>query len=166
LRSITLDELKPLFALSNVSFWSLQKEQRPGDATQLKAAGVIDLSSHLTDFAQAAAVIAELDLLISVDTAVAHLAGALGRPVWTLLAYAADWRYGTGPNETPWYPTMRLFRQQAGTSWRGVIERVTIELAALANSPSAKMENLRGSHGSHSDFCEHRSAPVSNRRFL
>ena len=74
---------------------------------------------------------AELDLIISVDTSVAHLAGALGRPVWTLLPFVADWRWGLESEETPWYPTMRLFRQPAAGNWDAVIQRVAEELSRV-----------------------------------
>jgi len=80
------------------------------------------------DFADAAALIASLDLVISVDTAAAHLAGALGKPVWTLLPFAADPRWLLDREDTPWYPTMRLFRQPAAGDWDSVLARVRGEL--------------------------------------
>jgi ADP-heptose:LPS heptosyltransferase len=76
------------------------------------------------DFADTAALIANLDLVISVDTAVVHLAGAMGKPVWPLVPFATDWRWLLGREDSPWYPTMRLFRQQAPTRWDDVIEQV------------------------------------------
>jgi ADP-heptose:LPS heptosyltransferase len=82
----------------------------------------------LTDFAETAAVLANLDLLITVDTSVAHLAGATGRPVWTMLAFNPDWRWMLGREDTPWYPTMRLFRQGSRGDWAGVARRVAEEL--------------------------------------
>ncbi len=87
-----------------------------------------DLADHLTDFAQTAAIVANLDLVISVDTAVAHLAGALGRPVWTLLPFVPDWRWLMGREDSPWYPTMRLFRQERPGDWEGVFARVAAAL--------------------------------------
>jgi ADP-heptose:LPS heptosyltransferase len=94
----------------------------------------VDLTDDIDDFATSAALLAELDLIISVDTAVAHLAGALGCRVWTLLAFAPDWRWGLHRDDTPWYPTMRLFRQPAPGDWNSVIDRVMQELKDLVAS--------------------------------
>ncbi len=95
-------------------------------------AEVFDLSPVLRDFAATAAAINQLDLVISVDTVVAHLAGALGRPVWLLLPFAPDWRWLLGRSDSPWYPTMRLFRQSKPGDWPGVIQEVCSELRLLA----------------------------------
>ena len=89
---------------------------------------VTDLAPALGDFADTAAVISNLDLVISVDTAAAHLAGALGKPVWLLLPYVPEWRWLLDREDSPWYPTMRLFRQQTSGDWRELIERVTVAL--------------------------------------
>ena len=86
---------------------------------------IIDLA---VDFAETAAIMAQLDLVICVDTALAHLAGALGKPVWIMLPYAADWRWLVGREDSPWYPTARLFRQPAPGDWANVIARVAAEL--------------------------------------
>ena len=86
----------------------------------------------LTDFAETAAAMAQLDLVVTVDTAVAHLAGALGRPVWTMLPALPDWRWLLGREDTPWYPSMRLFRQAQAGEWEGVVARVAAGVAALA----------------------------------
>ena len=132
-RSIALSALAPLAAVPGVSFWSLQG----GDAArQVETApfAVVDAGAAERDFADVAALMASLDLVVSVDTAGAHLAGALGRPVWTLLPAAPDWRWLTAREDTPWYPTMRLFRQQAPGDWAGVIARVARALAELAAS--------------------------------
>jgi ADP-heptose:LPS heptosyltransferase len=94
--------------------------------------GVRDFAAELTDFAETAAAVENLDLVIAVDTAVAHLAGALGKPVWTLLPFAPDWRWLLGRDDSPWYPTMRLFRQSKPRDWAGVIKRVRKALAAEA----------------------------------
>jgi len=84
------------------------------------------LSKSIIDFEDTAAILGQMDLVISVDTAVAHLAGALGRPTWTLLPYAADWRWRVHRTDSPWYGTMRLFRQQrAGGDWDHVLEEVS-----------------------------------------
>jgi len=121
-RSLALDQLSPLFRVEHVSFYSLQ--------IGAKSVGspLIDLTGHLSDFADTAALMSELDLIISVDTAAAHLAGALGLQVWMLLPFVPDWRWGLDRENTPWYPTMRLFRQRTRGDWDEVIERVAAEL--------------------------------------
>ena len=93
-------------------------------------AGIVDLTAHLVDFAETAALISCLDLVITVDTSVAHLAGALGRPTWILLPYMPDYRWLLDREDSPWYATARLFRQTATRDWGEVLERVRGELAA------------------------------------
>jgi hypothetical protein len=114
----------PLTRQSGVQCWSLQV----GPAAAETPGGMMNLSGELIDFAETAAVISELDLVITVDTAVAHLAGSLGKPVWLLLPYTPDWRWMLGREDTPWYPTVRLFRQERPGEWGDVVERVTREL--------------------------------------
>jgi tetratricopeptide (TPR) repeat protein len=129
-RSIEPRLFQPLFEVPGVEIYSLQIDMG-GSKTGGDLKGLIDLTSHIADFSDTAAFMAELDLIISVDTATAHLAGALGVPVWTLLAFSPDWRWGTSGESTPWYPTMRLFRLQTTTEpWEVVIQRITAELAA------------------------------------
>ena len=108
-----------------------------GDAAKLlesdsEAVNIVDLSPEIWDFADTAAMIEHLDLVISVDTSVAHLAGAMGKPVWTLLAYSPDWRWLLEREDTPWYPSMKLFRQPAYHNWQPVFETVRAELEKLA----------------------------------
>ena len=105
---------------------ALQARNPPGGMN------LIDWSKESNDFADAAALIANLDLVISVDTAVAHLAGAMGKPVWVLAPFVTDWRWLLGREDSPWYPTLRLFRQKATGRWDEVIERVA-ECLALHN---------------------------------
>ncbi|MSO93926.1 MAG: glycosyltransferase family 41 protein [Rhodospirillales bacterium] len=124
-RSCSPAVFQKLLGVPGASFVSLQKGGPAGEAL----AGVRDLERDLTDFAETAAAIANLDLVISVDTAVAHLAGALGRPVWTLVPYAPDWRWLVGRDDSPWYPTMRLFRQSTPRDWDGVIAHVRAAVA-------------------------------------
>ena len=106
------------------AFFSLQVPGAAEDLAAFPPDRVEDLAPHLPDFAATAAVIANLDLVVSVDTAVAHLAGALGHPVWLLLPYVPEWRWLLGRNDSPWYPSMRLFRQSAPGNWPELIERV------------------------------------------
>lgn len=131
-RSMPPDKLLPLLGLPDAAFYSLQVKPAGGQPAALLQAGLIDLTESIRDFADTAALLSELDLVISVDTAVAHLAGALGRPVWTLHSFVAEWRWGCQGEETPWYPTMRLFRQPAPGDWDAVIHHVFEELGTLA----------------------------------
>ena len=100
---------------------SLQKEVREADRAALEASGILDVSAELGDFADTAALISTLDLVISVDTSVAHLAGALGKPTWVMVPFAPDFRWLLDREDTPWYPKMRLFRQSRAGDWDGVI---------------------------------------------
>jgi hypothetical protein len=107
------------------TFVSLQKDVPAGDEAVLSARGdLLDLGRLLESFADTAALISRLDLVISVDTSVAHLAGALGRPVWILLPFMPDWRWLLDREDSPWYPTARLFRQTERREWQSVVERV------------------------------------------
>ena len=128
-RGIGLAECLPLFAVPRVRWYSLQVGERASDLARLAPLAAVDLSPRLTDFAETAAAIANLDLVITTDTAVAHLAGAMGKPVWILLMFAPDWRWLRGRDDSPWYPSARLFRQRSPGDWGGVIERVKAELA-------------------------------------
>jgi tetratricopeptide (TPR) repeat protein len=114
------------------TFVSLQKDPRPDDRITLgERAEVVDLTSDLTDFAETAALISCLDLVITVDTSVAHLAGALGCPTWILLPYTPDYRWLLDRDDSPWYPTVRLFRQHESRDYGPVIDRIRAELAAM-----------------------------------
>lgn len=132
-RSLALPMLAPLAAIPRVRFFSLQKGPAAIEAKQSPGLPIVDLSNDLTDFAETAALVENLDLVISVDTAVAHLAGAMGKPVWVLLPFVPDWRWGMGPRAgSPWYPSARLFRQVATGQWGSVIEELTRSLRDLA----------------------------------
>jgi tetratricopeptide (TPR) repeat protein len=127
-RSIPLRELQPFLDL-DVEYHSLQKELREEDRAAI--AEFTQIRSHeeeLGDFADTAALIAEMDLIITVDTAVAHLAGALGKAVWIMLPYVADFRWLIERSDSPWYPTARLFRQSGSGNWRSVMDKVRSEL--------------------------------------
>jgi len=129
-RSLQLARLAPLFDL-DATFVSLQKDPRPDDRALLVQHGIIDVTADLGDFADTAALMSCLDLVISVDTSMAHLAGALARPVWILLPYAPDFRWLLDRDDSPWYPTARLFRQDERRDWSGVVARVQAALRAL-----------------------------------
>jgi tetratricopeptide (TPR) repeat protein len=122
-RSLALVKLLPLSQQGDV--WvSLQKEVRDRDRAALEASGILDVSAELGDFADTAALISALDLVISVDTSVAHLAGALGKPTWVMLPFAPDFRWLLDRADSPWYPKMRLFRQSRAGDWDGVVARI------------------------------------------
>jgi tetratricopeptide (TPR) repeat protein len=133
-RSLPLRMLLPILNC-DATFVSLQKDLRPDDKMTLsERPDIIDLTSHLTDFAETAALISCLDLVITVDTGVAHLSGALGRPTWLLLPYPAEYRWLLDRDDSPWYPTMRLFRQTETRDYASVIERVRHQLLALISA--------------------------------
>jgi Flp pilus assembly protein TadD len=131
-RSLSLTVLAPLLELPGMGFFSLQAGEASRQlATTAAAREVVPLPEGIA-LADTAALIAELDLVVTVDTAIAHLAGALARPAWVLLPFAPDWRWQLGRDDSPWYPSLRLFRQPRPRDWGSVIERVREELGALA----------------------------------
>ncbi|MCA3323678.1 MAG: tetratricopeptide repeat protein [Roseomonas sp.] len=126
-RSVRLAKVLPLLQPDDV--WiSLQKEVREVDRIALEASGIIDVSAELSDFADTAALISSLDLVIAVDTSVAHLAGALGKPTWLMLPFSPDFRWLLNREDSPWYPKMRLFRQSRAGDWDGVLARMSAAL--------------------------------------
>jgi hypothetical protein len=128
-RSFPPELLARLSGIQGIVLYSLQKEAAAGIAGSLFNTGIfVDDMHEVRDFSDTAALIQNLDLVISVDTAVAHVAGALGKEVWTLLRYAPDWRWLLNRMDSPWYPTMRLFRQQKIDDWKSVIDQVALEL--------------------------------------
>jgi len=129
-RSLPVAELAGLLALP-ATFYSLQQGEAADQVNRSGIGRVVELGPHLTDFAETAAALAGLDLIVSVDTAVAHLAGALGRPTWTLLAFAPDWRWLRDRADSPWYPTMQLFRQHQPRDWAPVVARVVAALKSM-----------------------------------
>ena len=124
---------KPLLDVPGIALFAMQKQRRPGDEADLaQLGGVTDVAADLADFVDSAAALSALDLLISADTSIVHLAGALARPVWTLVPFSPDWRWLTARDDTPWYPTMRLYRQPREKDWGSVMRRVTDDLRAFS----------------------------------
>ena len=131
-RSVLLSDLTPLTSVDGLEWHSIQLGKGTEQIADSEWASVIqDDSDQLTDFSATAEVMAELDLIICIDSAVAHLAGALGKPVWVLLSFAPDWRWGRERETSPWYPSARLFRQGYGESWASVGERIATALRSL-----------------------------------
>jgi tetratricopeptide (TPR) repeat protein len=126
-RSIEVQHLAPLAKVPGVKLVSLQIG-RPGEANQLDMLW----PGNLPDFAETAGLVANLDLVITVDTAAAHLAGAMGKPVWLMLPTTPDWRWQLNREDSPWYPSLRIFRQRRPKDWAGVIAEVATALAERA----------------------------------
>lgn len=134
-RSMSLDQFKPISAVPAVQLYSLQKGAAARQAVNRPDGfDLVDLTADLHDFADTAALIKNLDLVISVDTAVAHLAGALAKPVWVLIPFVPEFRWLLARTDSPWYPTMRLFRQPRLNDWSDVIHQVATALTDLARS--------------------------------
>ena len=128
-RSLKLDQLSNLISIHSIEWHSLQKEYREHDQYFLaNAPAIFQHQDALRDFSDTAALVECMDLIISVDTSVAHLAGALGKPVWILLPFAPDYRWLLDREDTPWYPTARLFRQSNIGEWQSVIDHVTSQV--------------------------------------
>ena len=137
-RSISLAQVDRLTCIPGVSFFSLQKGPAAEQLKDLAASRrPINLDPHLTDFSETAAAIANLDLVLTVDTSVAHLAGAMGKPVWILVPHPADWRWLKGRTDTPWYPSARLFRQSNAGDWEPVLDQVEQALRSLTEEALA-----------------------------
>jgi hypothetical protein len=134
-RACPLAFLKPLSDIAGIHLYGLQKGIA---AEQIEVEGLpqgmtmTNFGQEFEDFSDTAAVVENLDLVISIDTSVAHLAGAMGKPIWMMLPYAADWRWFLERDDSPWYPTMRLFRQEKQGDWETVLQRITKELLKVA----------------------------------
>jgi Flp pilus assembly protein TadD len=140
-RSIPLDRFAPLAAVPGVRLFALQKHHGLDQLDRLPEGMVVetpgcafDFDNGADGFLDTAAVMMNLDLIVTSDTAAAHLAGALGRPAWVALKAVADWRWLTGRDDSPWYPTLRLFRQEASDDWAGVFDRIARELDGFRNA--------------------------------
>ncbi|MBC7634773.1 MAG: tetratricopeptide repeat protein [Acetobacteraceae bacterium] len=131
-RSMKLAELAPLAALPGTAFVSLQKGEAQGEiGGYFGSAPLINIGAEIVSYDDTMAVIAGLDLVVTVDTSVAHIAGAMGCPVWMLVAHRSDWRWGNGGGTTGWYPSMRIFRQNAPAAWDGPVEQVVSTWLAM-----------------------------------
>src|SRR5262249_26034987 len=144
-RSIPLSSWLPVLDVP-ITFVSLQKDVRPDDAELLKARkDILRFGEELNDFAETAGLISQLDLVISVDTSVAHLAGALGKPAWLLLPFVPDWRWLLDRDDSPWYPTLRLFRQPQRDDWASVFAKIERELRSLLNREFIQSDQRKAS---------------------
>ncbi len=131
-RSCTLADFAPLADIDGIQLYGLQKGNGPKLADMSSDEIIAEnLGEEFEDFTDTAAAIENMDMVVSVDTAVLHLAGAMGKPVWALLPFAPDWRWMLKRQDTPWYPTMRLFRQKSPGCWPDVFDRVKNELQVL-----------------------------------
>jgi hypothetical protein len=128
-RSVALEQLAALFGIPNTTWFSLQKEPDPARDSWVSSGKLIDWSTELLDFDDTAALMMNLDLVISVDTSVAHLAGALAKPVWLFNRHASEWRWLSGRADSPWYPSMRLFNQKTAGDWEEVVQRMRLALS-------------------------------------
>jgi len=133
-RSCPVDKLTPFLDVSDTTFFILQKDVTETEVEALP--GAINLAPHLEDFSDTAAIMSHLDLVISVCTSTAHLSGALGRPTWVMLSAASDWRWFLDRDDSPWYPTARLFRQSQLHDWDGVVSSMVDALETF--EPPAK----------------------------
>ena len=132
-RSSLLKDWSNLFDMKNITFYSIQKGEKVAEIEQSELQKkVVNLDSKINDFLDTAHIVNNLDLVISVDTSVAHLTGALGKPVWVLLPYSADWRWMTKREDSPWYPSARLFRQDENKEWKTLLPDLKKALKDLA----------------------------------
>lgn len=129
-RSIPLALFEKILSARDIHFFSLQLGSQGAQMEALESS-MTDLRPAIADFADTGALVSHLDLVITVDTSVAHVAGALGKPTWVLLPFSSDWRWLTHRDDSPWYPTVRLFRQARPRDWASVLERVQVELELL-----------------------------------
>jgi hypothetical protein len=143
-RSLPLEALRPLAALPEVVLFSLQRGPALEALARTGAPPLVRPLGEAADMLETAAIVSHLDLIVTVDTMIAHLAGAIARPVWTLLHYGADWRWLLDREDSPWYPTMRLFRQSAPGAWKPVVVRLAGELSHLRPPRGEDMPGAAG----------------------
>ncbi len=138
LRSLPLAAFAPLAQVPGTRFYSLQTGEPAQSQDPPARLPLVDLTPDIADFADTAALIENLDLVIAADTAVVHLAGALGKPVWLLCRFESEWRWMLGREDSPWYPTMRIFRQWRAGDWTDVMERVARALRTRSAAPATR----------------------------
>lgn len=129
--NLVIDQLSTILSNKNVSFYSLQKNEETNEKNNLENYNIIDLQSELKDFSETAAIIENLDLVISVDTSTAHLAGALRKPVWLLSRKSGCWRWMNEGNESIWYPSMKIYRQTEYNNWDSTIKEISEDLLKI-----------------------------------
>ena len=134
-RSMKAEHMAGLGRIEGVSFFGIQKDATADEVKTMRQGGPIEMLSGLDDYGVTAGAVMALDLVITVDTSVAHLAAALGKPVWLLIPYSPDWRWLLDRTDSPWYPTMRIFRQRTGGDWASVVAAVRDRLQAVAADP-------------------------------
>jgi hypothetical protein len=136
MRSIPLRDWAAVLAVTNVDFVSLQYSECESELGQMRARGahISHWQEAIDDYAETAALVSALDLVVSVQTAVVHLAGALGTPVWALISAVPEWRYGREGSSMPWYPGARLFRQSVTGEWDDVLAAVTCALPTMSST--------------------------------
>ncbi len=137
-RSCPLEAFLPLKQISGVKLFSLQVDLSPGDRNKLHHEGIVDTGPWIKDFYDSAALVLEMDLIVSVDTSVAHLSGALNQKTWLLLPYLPDWRWMLDRDDSPWYPSMQLFRQKSLYDWSSLLEEVGHCLHPLLDSKKSQ----------------------------
>jgi hypothetical protein len=139
-RSILLQKFSALLARRDVVWISLQKGEGADQCNALPAAiGMVDWTADVDDFADTAAFISQLDLVISIDTSIAHLAGALGKPVWMLNRFESEWRWLRDRGDSPWYPSMRIFSQRQARDWDEVLVRVDAAITQMTDSTTGRV---------------------------
>jgi len=142
-RSIKTNALSPLFSIEGVKFYSLQKGEASDEIKEMKYPIISFNNFDEIPFLDSAAIIENLDLVITVDTSVAHLAAAMGKPTWLLLTFIPDWRWQLKRNDSPWYPSMKIFRQKEEGNWTTVFDEVVGELFSLVNSRNYQVGNMK-----------------------
>jgi ADP-heptose:LPS heptosyltransferase len=137
-RAVPLRNFADLFDIAGYEFYNLTRDKREGDTEFMAHFPITDLAPQLRDFADLSRFVAQMDLIITVDTATAHLAGGMGKPVWNLLPFCPDWRWMLDRADSPWYPTMRLMRQQKPGDWIAVIDQIKNDLQDEGIAPEVR----------------------------